>query len=126
MARSEAPNPLIFATKVNGTPVLDTEGERIGHIEDVAIGKLSGEVAFAVLSFGGFLGIGEKFHPLPWSALTYDTRLNGYVVTLSEQQLRDAPTYSKEELADLEVADAPWLSVLADYYDGLGPSPRLM
>jgi sporulation protein YlmC with PRC-barrel domain len=63
-----APRRLIFASKVNNTPVLNPGGDRIGQVEDVAIDKRSGQVAYAVLSFGGFLGVGEKYHPLPWSA----------------------------------------------------------
>jgi len=63
-------------------------------------GEISGRVAYAVMSFGGFLGIGEDYYPLPWSLLTYNARLEGYEVNVSEQQLKGAPKYSKNESWD--------------------------
>jgi hypothetical protein len=82
---------LIASDKVEGTPVRRSDGEKIGTIERVMIEKRSGQVAYAVMSFGGFLGIGESYHPLPWGVLTYDTRLGGYVVDLSRERLEGAP-----------------------------------
>ena len=68
---------LIGSDKVEGTAVYDAKGEHIGSIERVMIEKVSGQVAYAVLSFGGFLGIGSDYYPLPWESLTYDTSLGG-------------------------------------------------
>ena len=59
------------------------------------IDKISGKVAYAVLTFGGFMGIGEDYYPLPWANLKYDTQLEGYITGITEQQLKDAPKYSK-------------------------------
>jgi hypothetical protein len=84
---------LIGSDKVEGTPVCRLNGDNIGTIERVMIDKLSGKVAYAVMSFGGFLGIGEDYYPLPWSVLTYNPSLGGYEVDLTEQQLRNAPKY---------------------------------
>ena len=67
------------------------------QIERVMLDKLSGKVAYAVMSFGGFMGIGEDYYPLPWSLLTYNPRLEGYEVNIGEQQLKGAPKYSKHE-----------------------------
>ena len=106
-------NPLISASKVQGTAVYNLEGERLGHVEDVMLHKISGQVAFAVLSFGGFLGIGEKFNPLPWSVLTYDTSKGGYVVPLTKEQLQRAPAYDREELTN---EDNGWGQRVNDYY----------
>src|SRR5271156_1017841 len=78
---------LISSDKVAGTYVYNTGGEEIGSIHDVMIDKKSGNVAYAIMSFGGFLGIGNDYHPLPWSVLRYDTRLGGYVVNLDGAQL---------------------------------------
>ncbi len=64
------------------------------------IDKISGKVAYAVMSFGGFMGIGEDYYPLPWSVLTYNPRLDGYEVNISEQQLKGAPRYGKHESWD--------------------------
>jgi hypothetical protein len=91
---------LIASDKVEGTAVYNRAGERLGSVQNVMIDKFSGQVAYAVMSFGGFLGIGERYHPLPWRALTYDTRLGGYVVDLGREQLEGAPSYGRDE--------APW------------------
>ena len=91
---------LIGSDKVEGTPVYRSNGDRVGQIERVMIDKLSGKVAYAVMSFGGFLGIGEDYYPLPWTLLTYNPRLEGYEVNVSEQQLKGAPKYSKYDSWD--------------------------
>jgi PRC-barrel domain len=88
---------LIASDKVEGTPVYRSNGEQIGKIQRVMIEKLSGKVAYAVMSFGGFLGIGEDYRPMPWSVLTYNERLGGYEVNLTDQQLKGAPKYSQHE-----------------------------
>jgi PRC-barrel domain protein len=81
--------------KVEGTAVYGADEQKIGEIERVMIEKVGGKVAFAVLSFGGFLGIGEDYYPVPWSILTYDTRLGGYRTNLTAEQLDRAPKYSQ-------------------------------
>jgi len=91
---------LIGSDKVEGTPVYRSNGDQVGQIERIMIDKISGKVAYAVMSFGGFLGVGEDYYPLPWSLLTYNTRLEGYEVNVSEQQLKSAPKYSKQESWD--------------------------
>lgn len=85
---------LIGSDKVEGTNVYDAKGEKIGSIERVMIEKRSGQVAYAVLSFGGFLGIGADYYPIPWDSLKYDTSLGGYRTTITEQQLQRAPKYT--------------------------------
>ncbi|HYF08489.1 MAG TPA: PRC-barrel domain-containing protein [Acetobacteraceae bacterium] len=96
LAADETRN-LIAASKVNGTAVYSRTGESLGSIHDVMINKLNGCVAYAVMSFGGFLGIGDRYHPLPWNALTYDTALGGYVVDVTRNQLEAAPSYGSDE-----------------------------
>jgi hypothetical protein len=91
---------LIGSDKVEGTPVYRPSGERVGQIERVMIDKMSGKVAYAVMSFGGFMGIGEDYYPLPWSLLTFDPKLGGYVIDLTQEQLKGAPKYSKHETWD--------------------------
>ena len=110
---------LISADRVQGTPVYDREGGKIGHIEDVMLHKQSGKVAYAILAYGGFLGAGERFHPLPWSLLTYDTGLNGYVAPLDKAQLKDAPTLSRAEIDD--DSDAGWAETVHTHYGLPGP-----
>ena len=79
---------LIASSKVEGTPVFNRTGEQLGTVYNFMVDKVSGQVAYVVMSFGGFLGIGESYHPLPWRALTYDTRLGGYVVDIDKARLR--------------------------------------
>jgi PRC-barrel domain protein len=109
---------LIGSDKVEGTPVYRLNGDNIGRIERVMIDKISGKVAYAVMSFGGFLGIGEDYYPLPWSVLTYNPTLGGYEVEITEQQLKNAPRYSRHETWDW--ADRQRTQKLTDYYGTLG------
>jgi PRC-barrel domain len=83
---------LIASDRVEGTPVRRSDGERIGTIERLMIDKLSGSVAYAVLSFGGFLGMGQKHAPIPWARLTYDRTLGAYHLDLTEEELSRAPS----------------------------------
>ena len=75
-------------------------GDRVGQIERVMIDKLSGKVAYAVMSFGGFMGVGEDYYLLPWSLLTYSAALGGYQVNIGEEQLAGAPEFSKAQSWD--------------------------
>lgn len=88
----------IRAKKVSGTRVTDRTGQDIGEIEDVVLDKLSNNIMFAIVSFGGFLGIAEKYHPVPWSSLTYDKSKDSYVVDFTKELLEGAPAASIEEL----------------------------
>src|SRR5215510_7597887 len=83
---------LIAAEKVEGTNVYNVAGDKLGTVDDIMIDKVSGKAIYAVMSFGGFLGIGEKQHPLPWSSLKYDERKGGYIVNLDKKMLENAPT----------------------------------
>ena len=87
---------LIGSDKVEGTAVYGADSQRIGSIERVMIDKINGKVAYAVLGFGGFIGIGDDHYPLPWQSLKYDTNLGGHVTGITESQLRGAPKYSNE------------------------------
>jgi len=88
----------IRASKVIGTTVKDSTGERLGKVEDVVLDKQSNSILFGVMSFGGVLGMGEKYHPVPWAALDYDEGSNAYVINLTKEQLKAAPADSLEEL----------------------------
>jgi PRC-barrel domain len=89
---------LISSEKVDGTAVYDRRGERLGSVHHLMIDKYTGQVSYAVMSFGGFLGIGESYHPLPWKVLNYDVRLGGYVVDLDRNRLQDAPSYTSRDI----------------------------
>lgn len=88
----------ICARKVLGTDVLDPAGHKIGKIEDVVLDKLSNNIMFAIVSFGGFLGMAEKYHPMPWSTLDFDPEQGGYIVNVTREQLEAAPFDSIDEL----------------------------
>ncbi|SCW35838.1 PRC-barrel domain-containing protein [Ancylobacter rudongensis] len=105
---------LIGSDKVEGTAVYRPNGERIGGIERVMIDKLTGQTAYAVMSFGGFLGFGEDYYPLPWSLLKYDETLDGYVVDLTEEQLSGAPRHANSD--DRSWSDRDWDRKVDDYY----------
>ena len=93
-------NRLISSGKVDGTAVYNTRGEKLGSIHHLMIDKFTGHVEYAVMSFGGFLGIGENYYPLPWRKLTYDTRLGGYCVDLDRARLEKAPAYTMSSQPD--------------------------
>jgi sporulation protein YlmC with PRC-barrel domain len=99
VSRTETPS-LIAASKVKGTSVYNSAGESLGSIDDVMVDKRSGRVNYAVMSFGGFLGMGEKFHPLPWDQLTYSEKHRGYVVNLDKNVLEGAPAYGMSDAPD--------------------------
>ena len=105
---------VISAAKVTGTAVFNTEGEQLGEIHDVMLDKRSGKIAYAVLSFGGLLGIGQSYHPLPWAILKYDTRQGGYVIGITIDQLKGAPTYDASETPAW--TDKAYEARIHDYY----------
>ena len=105
MIDAASSHALITASRVNGTPVFNRAGQRIGHIEDLSIDKVSGQVRYALLAFGGFLGIGDRFHPLPWSVLEYHTEKGGYIVPLGRPELETSPHFSKDELESFGAGD---------------------
>lgn len=89
---------VISSDKVHGTNVFNPNRDKLGSIESLVIDKISGQVRYAVMNFGGFLGIGSDVYPLPWEAMKYDTDLGGYVVSLSKEQLQGAPSYDKNHV----------------------------
>ena len=99
---------MISSTDVNGTRVFNTSGEKVGSIDHLMIDKKSGKVAYAVMGYGGFLGLGEDYHPLPWNALHYDTALEGYVTNVSREQLEAAPKRTDDWEADRDWETRTW------------------
>jgi sporulation protein YlmC with PRC-barrel domain len=98
MTTASGHTQVIRAKKVIGTSVKNAQGQKIGQVEDIVLDKLSNNIVFAVIGFGGFLGVNEKFHPVPWSALDYDENADSYVVPFSKEQLQAAPSDSLEQL----------------------------
>src|SRR5687767_11450856 len=105
---------LIASNKVEGTAVYNRQGEKLGSVYNFMVDKRSGQVEYAVLSFGGFLGMGDKYHPLPWKALTYDTKQGGFVVDLDKDKLKNAPSYGAGETQGW--SDPTYGRRIDDYY----------
>jgi hypothetical protein len=117
---TEETSQLIASDKVEGTAVYNRSGERLGSVYNFMVNKRSGQVAYAVMSFGGFLGMGSSYHPLPWNELAYDTSLGGYVVNRTKEQLEGAPSYSASELHSWD--DTAYRGRIDNYYAELGGS----
>lgn len=105
----------IRAKRVIGSSVKNTAGEKIGKVEDIVLDKTSNKILFAVVGFGGFLGIEEKYHPIPWSALDYVESEESYVVPYSKEQLKSAPADSIDQLTKADGA-ASYVTRTNDYY----------
>ncbi len=111
MATAHPDHSLISSTDVEGTSVFDTRRNSIGSIDHLMIDKVSGNVRYAVISFGGLLGIGTSHYPLPWAAMRYDTALDGYVTSVSQEQLSDAPEFSDDSWMDRD-----WETRMHEHY----------
>jgi hypothetical protein len=107
-------NRLISSDKVDGTDVYNRNGDHLGTVHDVMIDKRTGQVEYAIMSFGGFLGIGESYHPLPWRTLAYDTSMGGYVVDVDRTRLDMAPRYTSSSLPDW--SDRGYRSRIDEYW----------
>jgi hypothetical protein len=105
---------LISSEKVDGTTVYSRDGDKLGSIHHVMVGKKDGRVRYAVLSFGGLFE-GDRYYPLPWNALTYSTDLDGYEVALDKEQLKNSPSY---ERGSEPTYDASYDRDIQGYYDG--------
>ena len=88
---------LIASNKVEGTLVYGRRGERLGTIYNFMVDKFSGQVEYAVMSYGGFLGLGQRYYPLPWRMLSYDIREGGYRIDMDERDLERAPSFGRED-----------------------------
>ena len=113
MTTSSGHTEAILASKVKGTSVYNENGDKIGTVEDVVLDKQSNQILFAALGFGGILGMGEKYYPVPWSLLDYNEDMGGYVVPLTKDRLEKAPAY---DLKDLTKHDGSLGSVRENTY----------
>src|SRR6478672_634117 len=102
---------LISSEDVEGTEIYDMAGKHIGEVDHLIIDKLSGRVGYAVISFGGFMGLGHSHYPIPWSALNYDTSLGGFRTSITEQQLKDMPQFRDDSWQDRD-----WETRTHQYY----------
>ncbi len=110
----ETSGDLISSDKVEGTSVYNREGEQLGTIDRLMIDKQTGRVHYAIMSFGGFLGMGNSFHPLPWQSLIYERDAGRYVVDLDRERLENAPSY--EDTAEPSWNDPEYGRRVSSYY----------
>jgi sporulation protein YlmC with PRC-barrel domain len=102
---------MVTSTDVNGTAVFGVDGTEVGTIDHLVIDKTSGKVAYAVMGFGGFLGMGQDHHPIPWSSLRYDQVKGGYSTNITQDQLQQAPARPDDWVGNRE-----WEQRTYDYY----------
>jgi hypothetical protein len=114
MPTAPKPHSLIASDRVEGTAVRRSDGKKIGDIQRLMIDKLSGKVAYAVLHFGGFLGIGDKHLPVPWQLMRYNPSLEAYEINLSDDELAKAPSYDAK--SEFDWGDRDREIVIHDYY----------
>ena len=106
--------PLIESDRVEGTNVYDLQGNNIGSVKRLMIEKMSGKVAYAVMSFDTFLGMGGEEYAIPWNKLHYDTGLEGYRTDITEEQLRGSPSFYRDR--DYDWSDRTREAELHDYW----------
>jgi sporulation protein YlmC with PRC-barrel domain len=111
---AQKPHTLIASDRVEGTPVRRPNGEKIGTVQRLMIDKVSGNVAYAVLSFGGFLGMGRKHLPIPWARLKYDLAQEAYLVDMTDEERSHAPDYEAD--AEFDWGDRSQEIVMRTYY----------
>lgn len=112
----EGPGPDVMAASTfNGNKVMSSDGEHVGKISDVMLDVRSGRIAYAVLSEGGFLGMGTTLHAIPWNALTLDTDEKCFRVDIAAQKIKDEPGFDKDHWPSM--ADVTWGSELHRYYN---------
>lgn len=118
MTTTNTVTSVVSSDRVLGTNVYNPNGDKLGSVEGLQIDKQSGKVHYAVMEFGGFLGVGKDVYPLPWDSLKYDTNLGGYVMSLTKEQLEAAPKYERDSAQDYndeygrkvnEYYGVPWL-----------------
>ena len=103
---------LVAASRVEGAPVFSNAGGKLGKINDLLIDKVSGKAVYALMSFDGFLGSGERYYPVPWALLDYDEARGGYVAPLTKDQIESGHSVGDREVQD-EVA---WREQVHAYY----------
>lgn len=109
------PGPeMMGANTLIGNDVYNHNAEDLGDIKEIMLDLRNGTVAYAVLSFGGFLGMGEKLFAVPWHALTLDTQNKRFVLNVEKESLQNAPGFDKDKWPDM--ADQSWASEIHSYY----------
>ena len=113
---ADGPGPEVMdAATLTGDSVVNDAGDDLGKIEAIMLDVAAGRIAYAVLSFGGFLGMGNKLFAIPWSALTLDTDQKCFVLSVAKERLENAPGFDKDHWPAM--ADTTWATELHSYYE---------
>lgn len=104
----------LSASTLTGDPVKNAAGEKLGDIKDLMIDLQTGRIAYVVLSFGGFLGFGDKLFAIPWGAMKLDTEDHAFVLSVDKERLENAPGFDKDHWPD--TSDPRWHSQMHEYY----------
>ena len=105
---------VLSASTITGDAVKNPDGEKLGDIKDIMIDTETGRVAYAVLSFGGFLGLGDKLFAIPWSAMRLHDTEHAFVLNVNKETLENAPGFDKDKWPDF--ADRTWGASIYEYY----------
>lgn len=111
---------LISSASLSGQALYDRAGDKLGVLKDFYVNRMTGQVEFVVGATGGFLGVGEKFHPLPWGLLRYNAAPEGYVVMVGKDEIRAAPAYDRDQLNSAQYG---WGDQVHRYFAGLKRPP---
>jgi sporulation protein YlmC with PRC-barrel domain len=114
---------VLQATTILGNKVLNAAGEQLGNLKELVIDLEDGRVAYAVMSFGGFLGMGDKLFAIPWEALVLDPKDQTFILDVDKEVLKEAPGFDKNHWPDNAQYEAGWLLDIYEYY---GYSPYWM
>ncbi|MNL23159.1 PRC-barrel domain protein [compost metagenome] len=106
---------VLSASTLSGDDVYDPRGEKLGSIKELMLDIENGKVCYAVLSFGGFLSLGEKLFAVPWSALKVDTENKRFIMDTTEERMKNAPGFDSDHWPNM--ADTSWEKSIYSYYD---------
>jgi len=122
-AATDGPGPRVMAADtLTGEKVVNAAGEPLGEITHIMLDIVNGTIAYAVLSVGGFLGLGDKLFAVPWASLALDVDDKRFVLNIDKERLRDAPGFPKDHWPTM--ADPAWAAVVHEYYGPVAPSRR--
>jgi sporulation protein YlmC with PRC-barrel domain len=105
---------IVNAEDIIGVSVKNYQGENLGKVEAIMLDKLAGTVAYVVLSFGGFLGLGDKLFALPWDIFSYDNRQDCFMVSIDKERLKNSPGFDKDHWPDM--SSRAWGTAIHKYY----------
>ncbi len=108
------PFNIVNANDVVDTEVKNVQDEKLGKVEAVMLDKMTGKVAYVVLSYGGFLGMGDKLFALPWNIFSYDNQEDCFKIPLDKEKLKRSPGFDKDHWPDM--SSSSWTTLINEYY----------